>query len=51
LIEFKVHKDIDTLRTHYKKKHFVCRKGGECLDLAFVDGASLASHYLTIHNE
>ena len=38
LIEFKVYRDREELTTHYKKKHYVCRKGkAECMDLAFTD--------------
>ena len=52
LIEYKVFKDIDALRTHYRKAHLVCRKNKpECFDLAFTDQASLAQHYLLVHNE
>jgi hypothetical protein len=49
LIEFEIYRDIDALRLHYRKKHHVC-KNAHCADLAFTDQASLAQHYLLVHN-
>jgi hypothetical protein len=52
LVEFTVYRDVDDLRHHYRKKHYVCRKNNaQCMDLAFTDQAQLAQHYLVFHNE
>jgi hypothetical protein len=48
---FEVYSDIEDLRSHYRKSHHVCTKSYECRDLAFQDGASLAKHYLDVHNQ
>mmetsp|Transcript_35927 Transcript_35927/g.55180 ORF Transcript_35927/g.55180 Transcript_35927/m.55180 type:complete len:103 (+) Transcript_35927:1128-1436(+) len=39
-VEYTVYRDVEDLRSHYKKDHYVCKKGHlDCLDLAFPDSA------------
>lgn len=49
-IEYEVYKDRDSLRYHYRKKHYTCKKI-DCIDLAFTDEAHLASHMYSVHGE
>lgn len=49
-VEFQIYKDVEELRKHYKRNHYVCKRGA-CEDLAFPDNAQLASHCLSVHGE
>ena len=49
-VEFHIYKDVEELRKHYRRKHYVCKKGC-CEDLAFPDNAQLAHHCLSVHGE